>query len=96
MLMHTRQGTTIVTQHEKVKMETRKPGNRWTIHFKGSALFDPFCYLEIIGDGQFSFSLRTSQVEPSQLLLDTFSKSSILPWKNWQQTDKPLAGVSLL
>ena len=81
MLMHTREGTTIVTQQEKLKT---KPDNRWTIYFKGSALFDPFCCLE--SDGQFSFSHRTSQVEPSQLLLDTFSKSSILAWKNWQQT----------
>ena len=81
MSMHTRKGTTIVTQQEKLKT---KPDNRWTIYFKGSALFDPFCCLE--SDGQFSFSHRTSQVEPSQLLLDTFSKSSTLPWKNRQQT----------
>ena len=43
MLMHTREGTTIVTQQEKLKT---KPDNRWTIHFKGSALFDPFCCRE--------------------------------------------------
>ena len=43
MLMHTREGTTIVTQQEKLKT---KPDNRWTIYFKGSALFDPFCCRE--------------------------------------------------
>ena len=45
MLMHTRKGTTIVTQQEKLKT---KPDNRWTIYIKGSALFDPFCCLESI------------------------------------------------
>ena len=40
----------------------------------------------VICNGQFSFSHRTSQVEPSPLLLDTFFKSSTLPWKNRQQT----------
>ena len=40
----------------------------------------------VICDRQLSLSHRTSQVEPSPLLLDTISKSSILPWKNWQQT----------
>ena len=43
MLMHAREGTTIVTQQEKLKA---KPHNRWTIYFKGSALLDPFCYQE--------------------------------------------------
>ena len=43
MLMHTREGKTIVTQQEKLKT---KPDNRWTIYFKGSALFDPFCCRE--------------------------------------------------
>ena len=43
MLMHTREGTTIVTQQEKLKT---KHDNRWTIYFKGSALFDPFCCRE--------------------------------------------------
>ena len=40
----------------------------------------------VICNWQFSFSHRTSQVEPSPLLLDTFFKSSTLPWKNRQQT----------
>ena len=86
MLMHTREGTTIVTQQEKLKT---KPDNRWTIHFKGSALFDPFCCRESFISylqGQFSFSQRTTPVELSPLLLDTFFKSSTLPWKNQQQT----------
>ena len=43
MLMHTREETTIVTQQEKLKA---KPHNRWTIYFKGSALFDAFCCQE--------------------------------------------------
>ena len=43
MLMHTREGTTIVTQQEKLKTI---PDNRWTIYFKGSALFGPFCCRE--------------------------------------------------
>ena len=45
MLIHTREGSTIETKQEKLKM---KPDNRWTIYFKGSALFDPFCCLESI------------------------------------------------
>ena len=45
VLMHTRGGTTIVTQQEKLKT---KPDNRWTIYFKGSALSDPFCCRESI------------------------------------------------
>ena len=40
----------------------------------------------VICNAQFSFLHRTSQVEPSPLLLDTFFKSSTLPWKNRQQT----------
>ena len=39
-----------------------------------------------ICNGQFSFSYRTSQVEPNPLLLHTFFKSSTLPWKNRQQS----------
>ena len=42
--------------------------------------------LLVICDWQFSFSQRTSQVEPSPLLLDTFSKSSALPRQNRQHT----------
>ena len=45
MLTHTREGRTIVTQQEKLKT---KPDNRWTIYFKGSALFDSFCCRERI------------------------------------------------
>ena len=86
MLMHTREGTTIVTQQEKLKT---KPDNRWTIYFKGSALFDPFCcresFISYLQRAVF-ISHRTSQVELSSLLLDTFFKSSTLPWKNRQQT----------
>ena len=40
----------------------------------------------VICNGKFSFSHRTSQVEPSSPLLDTVFKSSTLPWKNRQQT----------
>ena len=40
----------------------------------------------VICDGQFSFSQRTSQVEPSPVLLDTFSKILTLPWENRQHT----------
>ena len=36
-------------------------------------------HLKLFATGSFHF-------EPSQLLLDTFSKSSTLPWKNRQQT----------
>ena len=66
-----------------------KLDNRWKIYFKGSALFDPFWCREgslVICDGQLSFSQRKSQIDPSSLLLDTFSKSSTLPWQNWQHT----------
>ena len=45
MLIHTREGSTIETKQEKLKM---KPDNRWTIYFKGSAPFDPFCCWESI------------------------------------------------
>ena len=45
ILMHTREGTTIVTQQQKLKT---KPDHRWTIYFKGSALFDPFCCRESV------------------------------------------------
>ena len=88
MLIQTREGTTIETKQEKLKM---KPDNRWTIYFKGSAPFVPFFSVVektslVICNGQFSFSHRTSLVEPNAHLLDTFSKSLTLPWKNWQQT----------
>ena len=45
MLMHTREVTTIVTQQEKVKNETRQQMNNL---FQRCALFDPFCCLESI------------------------------------------------
>ena len=84
MLMHTREGTTIVTQQQKVKNET------WQQFISKALLCSilPVVYIAslLICDGQFSFSHRASQVEPSPLLLDTISKSSTLPWKNWQQT----------
>ena len=44
MLMRTR-GATTVTQPE---MSETKPDNGWTIYFKGSALFNPFCCRESI------------------------------------------------
>ena len=69
----------------KVENETRQQMNN---------LFQRLCSVRsfllsrkhLICDGQFSFSHRASQVETSPLLLDTFSKSSTFPWKNWQQT----------
>ena len=45
MLMHTREGTTIVTQRKRLQT---KPDNRWTIYFKSPVLFDPFCCRERI------------------------------------------------
>ena len=78
MLMHTREGTTIVTQQQMNNLFRRLCSVRsFPLSRKPSLL---------ICDGQFSFSHRTSKVEPIQLLLDTFSKSSTLSWKNWQQT----------
>ena len=66
MLMHTREGTTIVTQQEKL---TTKPDNRWTIHFKGSALFEPFCcqesFISYLQRAVFIFA-SASQVELSK------------------------------
>ena len=145
MLMHTREGTTIATQQEKL---TTKPDSRWTIYFcsvrsfllsiaceqallfgrakraareRASELrnregppppqsrllsrasractFHDIPQMEsllagyvvkkaslVICNGLFSFSHRTSQVEPRPLLLDTVFKSSTLPWKKRQQT----------
>ena len=80
MLMYTREGTTIVTQQEKVKNETRQQFISKALNC--SILSVVYKALLLICDGQFSFSHRASQVEPSLLLLDTFSKSSTLPWKN--------------
>ena len=70
--MHTRKGTTIVTQQEKVTNETQQQMNNL---FRTLCSVPSLCYRESI----FHF-------EPSQLLLDTFSKSSTLPWNNRQQT----------
>ena len=84
MLMHTRGGTTIVTQQEKSKT---KPNNRWTIYFCSLLCsFLSFVEKAYDCDGQFSFPHQTSQVEPNALLLNTFSKSSTCSWKNRQQT----------
>ena len=81
MLMHTREGKTIVTQREKVENETRQEMNN---------LFQRLCsiwsfllsrkhhYLFATG----SFHFRIGQAKLSK----AFSKSSTLPWKNWQQT----------
>ena len=88
MLMHTRKGTTIVTQQEKVTNETRQQMNN---------LFQRLCsvrsfllsrkhhYLFATG----SFHFRTGQAKLSQAhfySIQSFSNSSTLPWKNWQQT----------
>ena len=73
-----------MTQQEKLKT---KPDNRF---ISKALLCSILSVVEkaslVICNGQFSFSHRTSQVEPSPLLLDTFFKSSTLPWKNRQQT----------
>ena len=57
MLMHTKKGTTIETQQEKVTKETRRQKNKRQTT-KGSALFDPSVVEKaslVICDGQFSF-----------------------------------------
>ena len=85
MLMHTREGTTIVTQQEKVTNETRQQINnlfQWLCSVRSFSVFEKASL--VICDGQFSFSHRTSQVELRPLLLATFSKSSTLPWQNRQ------------
>ena len=46
MLMHTREGTTIVTQQEKLKKRNLTTDELTIIYLKGSALFDPFCCQE--------------------------------------------------
>ena len=83
MSIHTREATTIETNQEKLKM---KPNNRWTKALPRSILSVVEKASVVNCDGQFSFSHRTSLVEASAFLLDTFSKSLTLPWKNRQQT----------
>ena len=71
----------------KVKNETLQQMNN--IYFKGSALFNPFCCWEsIISYLQWIVFIFAPArlVEPSALLLNTFSKSLTLPWKNRLQT----------
>ena len=84
MLMHTSEGTTIMTQQEKLKT---KPDNRF---ISKALLCSILSVVEkaslVICNGQFSFSQRTTQVELSPPLLDTIFKSSTLPWKNRRQT----------
>ena len=81
MLLHTREGTTIVKQQEKFK---KKPDNRWTIYFQGSALFDPFrCRESVIYLQRVVFIFapdKPSWAKP------TFARYSTLPCKNRQQT----------
>ena len=86
MLMHTRGGTTIVTQQEKLKT---KPDNRWTIYFKGSALSDPFCCRESISSNLRRAVFIFAPDKPSwakRTFTRYISKSSTLPWKNRQRT----------
>ena len=97
MLIHSREGTTKMTQQEK-----RKTKPDWTDEqFTSKALLCSILSIVekaslVICNGQFSFSHWTSQVEPSPLLLDAFSKSSTLPWKNRQQTASSSFFVKLL
>ena len=65
----------------KVESETRQQMNN---SFQRLCSVRSFLLSRNMCNGQFSH--RTSQVEPSPLLLDTFFKSSTLPWKNRQQT----------
>ena len=86
MLMRTRERKTIVTQQEKVKNETRQQMNNL---FQRLCSIDPFCCLESIitylRRADFIFAPgKPSWAKPT--VLDTFSKSSTLPRKNWQQT----------
>ena len=86
MLMRTRERKTIITQQEKVKNETRQQMNNL---FQRLCSIDPFCCLESIitylRRADFIFAPgKPSWAKPT--VLDTFSKSSTLPRKNWQQT----------
>ena len=88
MLMHTREGTTIVTLQEKLKT---KPDNRWTIYFKGSALFDPFCCRESI----ISYLQRAvSAPDKPSWAKPTFTRYIVLKvWHfPWKINNKPLPG----
>ena len=79
--MHNRKGTTIVTQQEKVTNETRQQMNNL---FQRLCSVRSFCCRESLLSYFFT-ATGSFHFEPSQLLLDTFSKSSTLPWKNRQQ-----------
>ena len=93
MLMHTREGTTIVTQQEKLKT---KLDNRLTIYFKGFAMFDPFCCRESVISylqwAVFIFALdKPSWAKP------TFTRYISLKVRHFpgKVDNKPLPGVFL-
>ena len=77
MLMHTREGTTIVTQQEKVKKGNPETDEQF---ISKALLCSILSVVEkaslVICNGQFSFSHRTSQVEPSPLLLQVLHAST--------------------
>ena len=80
MLMHTRKGTTIVTQQEKVTNETRQRMNNL---FQRLCSVRSFCCRESI----FSYLQQTVFIlSQANFYLTHFLKVSTLPWKNWQQT----------
>ena len=79
MLMHTREWTTIGTQQEKVTNETRPSRSSKALLCSILPVVEKGSL--VICDVQYS-SYRISQVERSLLLLDTFSKSSTLPWQH--------------
>ena len=82
MLMHTREGTTIVTQQEKIKNETRQQFiSKALLGIVRSFLLSRKHHY-LFARGSFHFRTGQAKSEPSPLLLDTFSKSSTLPWKN--------------
>ena len=66
MLMHTRKGTTIVTQQEKFTNETRQKMNNLFIFLTYSALFNPSVVEKaslVICDGQFSFWAKPTFIQ---------------------------------
>ena len=86
MLMHTREEKTTVTQWEKVKNEIRQQMNN---------LFQRLCSVRsfllsrkhhyLFATGSFIFAPgKPSLAKPTSTRY--ISKSSTLPWKNWQQT----------
>ena len=79
MLMHTKEGTTIVTQQERLKTNPASDEQFTSKVLLCSILSVVEKASLVICNGQFSFSHRTSQVDPSPLLLDTFLKSATLP-----------------